>query len=87
MNAIVEDRGSSTTGEKISVLSPNKDTKWTVSVEEDPDTGELLLPLPPGLLEKMGWNEETKLWWNIDENNNVCITVKVSEDTSEKKSV
>lgn len=78
---------SSTTGKKTSVPSINKGTEWTVSVEEDPNTGELLLPLPSDLLEKMGWNEETKLWWNIDENNNVYITNKPSEDASEKKSV
>jgi len=50
------------------------DAKWTVNVEEDPDTGDLLLPFPEDMLESMGWQEGDTLSWNIDENNNITLT-------------
>ena len=50
------------------------DAKWTVNIEEDPDTGDLLLPFPEDLLESMGWQEGDTLSWDIDENNNITLT-------------
>ena len=50
------------------------DAKWTVNIEEDPDTGDLLLPFPEDMLESMGWQEGDTLSWNIDENNNISLT-------------
>ena len=38
-------------------------TQWTITVEEDPDTGDLILPLPPELLEMQGWKEGDVLKW------------------------
>jgi hypothetical protein len=40
---------------------------WTVSAEEDPETKELIMPLPVDLLNQMGWHEGTELLWNIKE--------------------
>jgi len=40
------------------------DTKsWTITVEEDPETGELILPLPADFLEMQGWCEGDTLEW------------------------
>jgi hypothetical protein len=50
------------------------DAKWTVNIEEDPDTGDLLLPFPEDMLTSMGWQEGDTLSWNIDENNNITLT-------------
>jgi hypothetical protein len=36
---------------------------WEVTVEQDPETGELLLPLPPELLELQGWKDGDDLEW------------------------
>lgn len=38
-------------------------TRWTVSVEEDPETGDLILPLPKDLLDLQGWTEGDTLEW------------------------
>ena len=38
-------------------------TKYTVIVEQDPDSGELILPIPDKLLAEMGWNEGDELIW------------------------
>ena len=40
---------------------------WTVELEEDPDTGELVMPLPPAMLEELGWNIGDTLIWNMDQ--------------------
>jgi len=37
--------------------------RWTVTVEEDPETGEVILPLPQELLDQQGWGEGTILEW------------------------
>jgi hypothetical protein len=40
------------------------DTKsWTITVEEDPETGELILPLPTEFLLMKGWVEGDTLEW------------------------
>jgi len=57
---------------------------WTVSVEEDPETGDLILPLPLDLLEEAGWKEGDSLNW-IDQKDGSWQLKKV--DTTSKKSV
>ena len=57
---------------------------WTVSVEEDPETGDLILPLPPDLLEEAGWKEGDSLNW-IDQKDGSWQLKKV--DTTSEKSV
>lgn len=36
---------------------------WTVTVEEDPETGDLILPLPEDMLKLQGWGEGDTLEW------------------------
>ena len=36
---------------------------WTVTVEEDPETKDLILPIPQELLDLQGWNEGDTLEW------------------------
>ena len=36
---------------------------WTVVVERDPETGELVIPLPHDLLQAMRWGPGTTLVW------------------------
>lgn len=38
-------------------------TRWTVTVEEDPETGELILPLPEEMLLMQGWVSGDTLKW------------------------
>lgn len=56
----------------------NTPYSWTVEVETDPVTGELMLPFPPDLLSQMGWSEGTDLSW-ID-NENGSFTIKKKEE-------
>ena len=46
------------------LLGWNKlDKTWTITLEEDPETGELILPFPPDLLAESGWKEGDVLEW------------------------
>ena len=40
---------------------------WTAVLEEDEETGELILPLPTDLIEQLSWKEGDDLVWDINE--------------------
>lgn len=43
--------------------------KWIITVEEDPETGDLILPLNPDILAQAGWDfGDTLIWEEIDGN-------------------
>lgn len=63
-------------------MPTNATTNWIVEIEEDPKTGELLLPFPPDLLSQMGWTEGTELWWDVQDNGQVIIREKKEKDDS-----
>lgn len=53
-------------------------TNWELTIEEDPETGNLILPLPKDLLEQQGWNEGDELEW-IPNDDGSWILQKVSK--------
>lgn len=38
-------------------------SKWTITLEEDPETGDLILPFPEEFLIEVGWVEGDTLKW------------------------
>jgi len=42
-------------------FQPNK--SWEITVEEDPKTGDLILPLPEDFLQQAGWKEGDEVEW------------------------
>lgn len=46
---------------------------WTVTVEEDLETGEAILPLPQELLDLEGWTEGTVLEWSEQEDGSFIL--------------
>jgi hypothetical protein len=56
-----------------------------VHVEEDPETGELVLPLPEEVLEKAGFKPGDVLVWKDEGNGAFSLSKKV--DTTEEKDV
>lgn len=52
--------------------------KWTITVEEDPETGDLILPLPEEMLQLQGWVEGDTLEW-IDNKDGSWILQKVEK--------
>lgn len=51
---------------------------WTIAVEEDPETKELVLPLCDEIMEELGWKLDDTLDW-ID-NKDGTWTLKKYED-------
>lgn len=52
------------------------ENRWTVQLEEDEATGELMLPFPLDLLSQMGWAPGTELWWTDNEDGTYSIREK-----------
>jgi bifunctional DNA-binding transcriptional regulator/antitoxin component of YhaV-PrlF toxin-antitoxin module len=50
--------------------------KHTVTLEEDPETGDLILPFPEGMLEEMGWKEGDTLDFKSNDDGSFSITKK-----------
>jgi hypothetical protein len=49
---------------KIEQCSP---TTWIVTLEEDPETGDLILPIPQQALDANKWQIGDTLTWSIDD--------------------
>lgn len=54
-------------------------TTWTITLEEDSETDDLILPLPEDLLKQAGWKEGDTLEW-IDNSNGSWTLQKVKND-------
>ena len=58
------------------------ETHWIVELEVDPETGDLVMPLPPAMLEALGWKIGDDLTWNIDDQTKeVSLTKSVNGKT------
>ena len=55
---------------------------YTVTLDEDPETKELIMPLPIDLLNQMGWHEGTELFWDIKDGHWIIMEKKdaISEE-------
>lgn len=53
--------------------------QWSVTVEEDPETGDLILPLPEDILSLQGWVEGDVLEW-VDNKDGTWSIQKVKND-------
>ena len=54
------------------------ETHWIVELEEDPETGDLMMPLPPEMLKALGWKIGDDLTWKIDESGEISLTKSVN---------
>jgi hypothetical protein len=52
--------------------------KWLIEVEEDPETGEAILPFPPEMLEQVGWKEGDVLHWEDNNDGSFSLTKQKS---------
>jgi len=54
-------------------------------LETDPETGELMLIIPPDLLSQMGWIEGTELFWIDNEDGSYSLKEKKNESSEEQR--
>jgi len=59
--------------------------RWTITLEEDPETKELILPFTPEILNTIGWKEGDVIVWKNNNNGSWTLTKKV--DKTVEKSV
>jgi hypothetical protein len=57
---------------------PNKNPakaydSYEVITQEDPETGDILIPLPPQLLRDLGWKEGDDVDFSIDEKGRIIL--------------
>lgn len=55
--------------------------KHTVYLEEDPDTGDLILPFPEGLCDELGWDIGDTLKIKAHKDGSFTLTKKEKQDT------
>lgn len=55
--------------------------KYTVYLEEDPDTGDLILPFPGGFCDEMGWEVGDTLKWKTKKDGSFTLTKKEKTET------
>jgi len=56
-----------------------------VTLEQDKDTGELILPIPTDLLSQMGWIEGTELFWIDNEDGTYSLKEKKNGISEEQR--
>ena len=49
---------------------------WTVTLEEDPETGDLILPFTNEILEELGWREGDVLEWEDNKDGSWSLVKK-----------
>ena len=52
---------------------------WTITLEEDPETGDLILPFPEEFLKEQGWVEGDILEWIDNKDGSWTIAKAKSE--------
>ena len=46
---------------------------YEVITQEDPDTGDMLIPIPPNLLKQLGWKEGDDIDFSIDDKGRIIL--------------
>jgi hypothetical protein len=64
----------------------NTSPRWTITVEEDPETGDLILPLPQDMLDIQGWQEGDTLEWTDNKDGSWSLTKKEIENGNNENS-
>ena len=54
----------------------HKYDRFEVITQEDPETGDMLIPIPPQLLKDLGWKEGDEIDFSIDENGRIVVKKK-----------
>ena len=57
----------------MSKKTAQENIRYEVMTHEDPETGDMLIPLPPQLLRELGWKEGDNIDFQIDENGKVIV--------------
>ena len=51
----------------------SNNVRYEVITQEDPETGDIIVPIPPLMLKQLGWKEGDELDFSIDEKGKVIV--------------
>ena len=58
------------------MTTPNIDgSLYEVTVQQDPVTGELIIPIPPEVLQRLDWKEGDEITFNRDREGKLVISL------------
>lgn len=57
-------------------------SKWTIKLEQDPETGDLIMPLTDEMLHQVGWGIGDTLIWEQNSDNSWSLR-KVQDESSQ----
>jgi hypothetical protein len=57
-------------------IQQTSETTWIITLEEDPETGDLIMPLPDKLLEAQGWKIGDTLTWDVNDQTGTATLTK-----------
>lgn len=57
--------------------------RWIVTIEEDPDTKELVIPFSPDMLAQVGWDFGDIILWKDNQNGSFTLSKKEVTDGTE----
>ena len=60
-----------------------KDNRWIVTIEEDPETKELVIPFSPDMLAQVGWDFGDIILWKDNQNGSFTLSKKEVPDGTE----
>lgn len=55
-------------------------TSYKIVIEQDPETGELVLPFNPDMLAQVGWDFGDIIEWHDNQNGSWSLTKKENKD-------
>lgn len=50
--------------------------RYEVITQEDPETGDLIIPIPPQVLTQLGWKEGDEIKFDVDKDGKVYVRKK-----------
>jgi bifunctional DNA-binding transcriptional regulator/antitoxin component of YhaV-PrlF toxin-antitoxin module len=59
-------------------IDTTQNTSYTVTLFEDGE--DLILPIPDAIMNQLGWNDETIIEWDVNEDDNTIVLRKVVEE-------
>ena len=65
-------------GTENSVYTQTGETTWIVDLEEDPESGDLIMPIPLEALEANGWKIGDTLTWEVGTDGEVTLSKQTS---------
>lgn len=52
---------------------PDVETRYEVITQEDPETGDLIIPIPDIVLNQLGWKEGDEIEFEVDDKGTIYV--------------